>query len=594
MSRARGGLRIGPNLTLPIDLAVEATAVVGKRGRGKTYTSKRIVEETLRAGVTCLVIDPTDVWWGLRSDADGGDGGLDVVVIGGKHGDVPVREGTGKLLARLVLDGTSIVLVVKGLPKASRRRLVGELLTELYDQADGTPVLVVVDEADEYAPEGARAIGNRRDDPLMLSLGAVEDIVRRGRAGGLGSLLITQRVAALSKNVLEQSDTLIALGVTGANDIDAVQRWIGKHAASADAGRELIASLPGLPKGTAWVWSPEYGVLSRVEVLPIRTFDSSRSPKVGEVAVEPKARKAIDLDALGAEMAHFAEQVKADDPKALRARIADLERQLAERPDVEPERVEVRVLNQDDTELADRIIAAMRDTAGRLEQTGKEWFDAAQQIASRLALATPPTPVIPVKPYADAIKVAKPGVRVVEDNGPQPAPPRPAPQPIEGSGSSLSKAEDALLCALVARHPIPMTLRELGVAARRSHTSSTTQTAVSHLRSLGLASGSNRQLVATEAGVALVGPVEPMPNDRSVIEWWCSRLTTAEAALLRTIVRVYPETMTPEDIAVAAGYSPTSSTFQTALSRLRSLGLVDRVGRENRATAEVGEAWLRG
>jgi hypothetical protein len=161
-------------------------------------------------------------------------------------------------------------------------------------------------------------------------------------------------------------------------------------------------------------------------------------------------------------------------------------------------------------------------------------------------------------------------------------------------GEPLSKAEDALLCALVARHPIPMTLRELAISARRSHTSSTTQTAVSHLRALGLATGSNRQLVATDTGVELVGPVEPMPTDRSVIEWWKSRLTNAEGNLLQTLVKHYPDSLDNAALAAAAGYSTTSSTFQTAMSRLRSLGLAERHVGFNVATAEVGEAWARG
>lgn len=602
------GLRIAADLTLPVELAVEATAVIGKRGRGKTFTAKRIVEEVLRAGVTVLIIDPTDVWWGLRSGADGGEGGgLDVYVIGGKHADLPVQETAGKVIARAVLDGTSMVLCPKGLPKSARRRLVGECLTELYDQADGSPILVVIDEADEYAPEGARSIGgNRQNDPLMLSVGAVEDIVRRGRAGGLGSLLITQRVAVLAKSVLEQSDTLIALGVTGLNDINAVAGWIAKHASDVETGRQITASLPALPTGTAWVWSPEYGVLERVEVLPISTFDSSRTPKVGEVRAEPKARKSIDLAALGAEMEKFAEQVKADDPAELRKQIVDLQRQLRDRPAAEPpDPIEVPVLTAEDRELGERIVKAMAGAAAVLGDHAQQWAEAAGTISARLGEAATAHRDV-MQRVAQAGRSARaaptvearPRVNRSKATGTQPPVPRaPAPpartspaDPGSNGHVELTDTETLLLATLVQRHPIPMTVRELAVRARRSHTSSTTKTAVSHLRALGLAAGPVKALVATAAGVAAAGGADEMPGGAGLLEWWKERLANAEWDLLRVLADAWPGGLTDDEAKEAAGYSLTSSTPKTALSRLRSLGLVAKAGGINTANDEIGEA----
>jgi uncharacterized protein len=586
------GIQLGRDLRLPLDFVVESTVIVGKRGRGKTVTGKRIVEQVHRARVPFVVIDPTDVWWGIRSGADGSEGGgLDVLIVGGKHGDVPLNEHAGKMLARMILDGTSMVVVTKGLPKAARRRLVGELLTELYDQADGRPILVVIDEADEYAPEGAKSFGNnRQNDPLVLSQGAVEDVVRRGRAGGLGTVLITQRVAVLSKSVLEQSDTLIAHGVTGKNDIDAVAAWIAKHASDMELSKKITTSLPGLAKGTAWVWAPEHGVLECVDVLPISTWDSSRSPSPYETVAVPKARKSIDLAALGEEMAKFAEQVKAEDPKELRKRIADLERQLRQQEAhtcqaVEP--VEVPVLTLDDRAVAEGIIIAVDGLAELVRDRTVEWVTASKRIADVIATASAkPAPTArPVK-AAPASVPASPAAAPSRRRTPPPA----APQPTAGD-YELTDTESLLLQTLVQRHPIPMTVRELAVRARRSHTSSTTKTAVSRLRALGLASGGATSLIATEAGVAAAGGVgRPMPTGPALLGWWKERLTNAEFDLLNTLAGVWPDGMTDTNAYETAGYSATSSTPKTALGRLRSLGLVQKAGGINTCADVIGEA----
>src|SRR5207253_4107504 len=49
-------------------------------------------------------------------------------------------------------------------------------------------------------------------------LGSFEDIVRRGRARGLGVTLITQRAAVISKNVLTQTEVLVCLRVMAPQD----------------------------------------------------------------------------------------------------------------------------------------------------------------------------------------------------------------------------------------------------------------------------------------------------------------------------------------------------------------------------------------
>ena len=75
MAKARPMLVIGPNLKLPEEAVTETFAILGKRGVGKTTTARVLTEELLAVGLPALILDPTGVWWGLRTSADGaGDG----------------------------------------------------------------------------------------------------------------------------------------------------------------------------------------------------------------------------------------------------------------------------------------------------------------------------------------------------------------------------------------------------------------------------------------------------------------------------------------------------------------------------------------
>lgn len=594
-----GGVReleVAADLSFPVAAVTEPIGVFGQRGYGKTWTAVRIVEQLYAAGLPSVVLDVKGDWWGIRSSRDGKRAGLPFLIFGGDHADVPLDPGSARTVARFIAErGIPAVIDLSMLSKTKARQWAMEFAETLYDlkRQHRSPLMLVVDEADVLIPQRLAA-------DLMRLLGAMEDIAKRGRQRGLGILIVSQRVADVNKSVTDLLTTLIVHAVTGSRTRKALLEWIDDHARDADELKSLLETLSGLQPGEAWVWSPGFlRLLKRVVILAITTFDSHATPEPGETVELPRRMADIDVAALTDELRETIERVKADDPKELRAKIADLERQLAGVLAAPPvQRVEVPVVTADDRALIEKLLKAIEGAQAMIGGGIERWATATHELADRIGERyQPPGAYAKVEGESTSLPITvtmppqSPG-RAKPAPARKPPAEREAPAVVEGT--SLSKAEDALLCALVARHPIPMTLRELGVAARRSHTSSTTQTAVSHLRALGLAEGTNRTLLATQAGVDLVGHVEPMPSDRSLIEWWCSRLSTAEGALLRVLVSVYPKRLDNSDLAGMAGYSTTSSTFQTAMSRLRSLGLATRDGGYNTAADEVGEAWQRG
>jgi len=372
-------LRISPDLALPLDFVTQATAIVAKRRVGKSYTARRLTEQVVRAGVQTIIIDPKGDWWGSRSSADGRSEGLPLTIFGGEHQDVPLTATSGELLAGIAVEEqVSMIVDLSEFRKHEIPTFTAPFLEQLYRlkarEAYRTPLLLLVDEGDAIAPQKPQP-----NEARML--GAAEDIVRRGGQRGIGSVFITQRTAVLNKNVLTQAQVLIALRTIAPQDLAAMNAWIDVHGEPAQR-KTLMGSLPSLPVGEAWVWSPGWptddGIFQRVKVDRIETFDSGATPKPGETRIAPKVLAAVDRDRIRDLMAHAVEVSEANDPKALRARVAELEKELAERP--EPERIEVPC-----TDIT--VVSAISRARVRLEEMRAQLDEAVTDIGAALSYA---------------------------------------------------------------------------------------------------------------------------------------------------------------------------------------------------------------
>lgn len=573
-------IRISPTLALPIDAITQTFAILGKRGRGKTNTAVVLAEELIRSGLPVVVCDTVGAWWGLRSSADGKAPGLDVVVFGGDHGDVPLDEAAGKLIADVILEHRiSAVVDTSILSKAGARRFLTAFVTEIYHR-NREPLHVIFDEADELAPQRPGAEG-------IKLLGAMEDFVRRGRLRGLGCTLVTQRPAVLHKDVLTQAEVLVSMGMTGPRDVAAINEWVQLHA---DDGQAKVVrdSLASLPVGTGWVWSPEWlGILQRVEFRQRTTFDSSATPKVGQVRVLPTARAKIDLAQLGEQIAAMAEKQKADDPVELRRTIARLEKQLREQPAGAPVEQEVVKFVEVPVITAEHLaeVAALRgqfnELVKPLAQLGFDMVDTVSRIEEAIRRATPK---VAGAEHKAAVVVSRPASK------PSVTAPRPAVAlPVVAEGDvELTGPERRILAALA-----PFGTRshkQLAVLAGYKPSSSGFKNPLAHLRATGLAQGGGEAIVITDAGYAALGDYEPLPTGRALVDHWLSKLTGPEARILSALIDAYPTPVTAQDLAERTGYAHTSSGFKNPLAKLRSHQLAMGGGSGIVAAQELGEA----
>src|SRR5579871_3693834 len=165
-------------MTFPIPRqALEShIAILGKTGSGKTVAAKGMVERILDARGRACAIDPTGVWHGLRSSADGKTAGYPVVIFGGPHADVPLAQTHGEAIAEIVGNSSTSAVIDTSLMRVSERtRFFADFGDALIRKNKG-PLHLVIDEAHLFMPQGRVA------DPWSAQmLHAANNLVSLGR-----------------------------------------------------------------------------------------------------------------------------------------------------------------------------------------------------------------------------------------------------------------------------------------------------------------------------------------------------------------------------------------------------------------------------
>lgn len=171
-------------------------------------------------------------------------------------------------------DKPLTTLDVSELPSDVAGDVVGLLLRIVYDtifwagslanSGKAQPLLIVVDEAHRFLPEGGDTSCHR-----ILSR-----VAKEGRKYGVGLLVVTQRPSEVDATVLSQCGTMIALRTTNPSDRSRVA------AAFPDDLGGLVNLLPSLRTGEGLFVGEAMFVPSRVRVRLTQEVGAGSDPKV--------------------------------------------------------------------------------------------------------------------------------------------------------------------------------------------------------------------------------------------------------------------------------------------------------------------------
>ena len=332
----------GDRSTLDLEeLLATRLLVQGNSGSGKSHLLRRLLEQS--AGwVQQVIIDPEG----------------DFVTLADRYGHVVIEgERTeAELLgiaARVRQHRVSCVLSLEGLDVEDQMRAAGIFLNGLFDAERDYwyPVLIVVDEAQMFAPAAA---GEVTDEVRKLSLGAMTNLMCRGRKRGLAGVIATQRLAKLAKNVAAEASnflmgrTFLDIDMARAADLLGLDR----------RGAEMFRDLPRgafVALGPALTKRPV-----KVQIGTVETSARSSSPKLMPLpeAMEDAADLILTPDP--AEFARPIARYVAPAPRPATDILAELAKPRNDDVPVSPEprsrRPEMTV-----EERADQVTAALAD-----------------------------------------------------------------------------------------------------------------------------------------------------------------------------------------------------------------------------------------
>lgn len=560
-------IELADDFSLPQTAVTESIADYGRKGSGKTNTGGVLFEGMFAIGAQCVVLDPVGNWYGLRLSASGKRTGLDIKIFGGDHGDIPITPTSGKLLAETIVERkVSCVIDLMAFRPMQRKQFSATFAQELFElkKRDRTPLHLFVEEARLFAPQMPKS----KLDVEMCD--AFEQIVRLGRNYGLGVTLIDQRPQSVNKEVSSQTGILIVHQIIEKLGRKEIEDWVRSKSV---AGAEALEHLADLKTGEAFVWSPGLPKpFVRIKVRKKHTYDASRTPELGETEdVAPRPLSTKDLEGLKSAMAEVVKQAEENDVGKLRARVRELEAQLA-RPvaaakaveKVVEKRVEVMVM---DPTVIQESMALERLLQKELSPINTHVTAAVQLLARFTSALEKRSKKAPAKP-AIAPKVL--------------TTPPPAPAPVHrpaATGEKGSKAEENILRSIAWLNSIGIEKpRNEAVAflAGYTPTGGYYNNTRGAMRSKGwIEYTSSGQLYLTDVGRHHAPPISrPLTVEdlhRAVLE----QLSKAERSIMQPLLDQWPNAMSNEDLAAAAGYDPTGGYYNNTRGRLRSIGLID-------------------
>ncbi len=585
-------LRISENLALPVDAVTQRISILGRTRSGKSHTAGVLVEEVLKARQQVVILDPKGDWWGLRSSANGKSAGLQITIMGGKHGDIPLEPTAGALVADVVInEGISVVLDLSFFEsKADEVRFVTAFLDRLY-RKNSKPVLLVIDESDTFAPQRPE-----RNETVMLN--RMETICRRGAGRGIGVILVSQRSASLHKGCLSQTELMIAHQTTAPQDRKAIELWVVDHG-DEEQRESFMQRVPKLPIGTAIVWSPSWlEIYKEVGIRQKDTYDSSATPRVGKRRRPPKVLAQVDLERLKKHMTATIEKAKQEDPKALRAEIQKLRAELAAKPQPSPVRpvktsiqvkeriVEVPVLKKRALKHLQKLVEQLDKAKSHLGFTSQSVEIAARSLESSIGRILDREDVsvarksVGLPPIKTVSKSAKPAAKTTHSDE-------------NGSDPSLLAGERRMLEVLAQFHPGSRTRSQLGALSGYTPSGGTFGNYFGKLRRLGLIrEGADLSITITDEGLESFGgrlPKGPQSTD-DLLEMWRGKLLAGERKMLDVLIEAYPKAVTRQELGERTGYESTGGTFGNYLGTLRRNALAAVKGDTVTASESLFEA----
>ncbi len=545
------------------DVLSQHIAVVGKTGSGKTSTEKLMVEQVVAEDYRVCILDTVKSdWWGITSSADGKHPGLPFKILGGPHGHVPLHSSAGAVIGKLVGDGQLPLSIIDmaDFEAGGLQRFFCDFAPALMRNMKGV-LYLVLEEAHELAPKERSGFGAEN-----MAIHWAKKLATAGRSKGIRMIVATQRVQSLHNAVLGSCETLIAHRLTTPADQDPIVKWL-KANTDKETAEKVSKSLSSLPRGTGWMCSGEAKIFKQVAFPKFKTYDNAATPTKDGTQQQVKTAP-VDQEKLRAVIGDAVKDAEANDPKRLRAKIAELQKAQAHQTKGMYGGWEVEQARQDGIKQGhdagwNGAFIAIKPKIQVLMKTLDEAFKEIERIGAGRPAAPKMPQVATPKPQVGA---AQHHINVRKSQ-------------VATSSLGISAPQKRILDSLA-------TLETLGVRAIQknqiaavagvSPRSSGYTNNLSALRTAGMIDYPRPGEVSlTEAGKGAATYPDEKPTIKELQQSFLRIVPNPQARILSALIDQYPEPAPKALLAEQVGVSAASSGYTNNLSALRSLGFID-------------------
>lgn len=549
MSKINIGIEIDLDKLISSRLLIQASS-----GGGKSYAIRKLAEACM-GQVQVIIIDIEGEFVTLREKFP--------FALVSKEGEIPLNIKYAETLAHKLLEtNLSAIIDLSEMEVYQRRIFVKRFAHALIESPKHLwhPCVVIIDEADFYAPQG-------KDSE---STNAVINLSSRGRKRGICPVYATQRIAKLHKDVTADVLNKI-IGLTG-QDID--QQRAGSELGFTN--KQDVIGLRKLLPGEFY----GYGPAISNEVIKFKVSKTITSHmeagKYKQVAPPtPVAIKKIlsKLESIPdeAEKELNTKQQLQDEIKRLKGELRNNKVTVsADNPKVWDEKLKQEVVSLKSQLTAEKTFSS---SLVKVVQNSNAQISKVMTILSGVSgVDIPEKPVlkIPVHPVSSpvAAQLRQFVYPPINDK----------PKPISGGepDKELSKSGKAFLQVMCMYYPEFISRSRISLISGYTATSSNFGNTLTELRVKGyLKDGVDKTVAATEEGFNNVGHFEPLPKDpESLKSYWSRKLSKSGTAFFLSLFDQYPNYTSREDVATDTGYNITSSNFGNTLTELRTLGLL--------------------
>lgn len=519
-------------------------------GGGKSFAIRRLLEQT-HGKVQQIVLDLEGEFITLREKYD--------YLLVGKNGEIPVHIRTAELLARRLLElNVSTIIDLSELEKPQRITFVQRFLDSLLDSPQNLwhPCIIIVDEAHQFCPEGAKS----------ESAPAVIDLMTRGRKRGFCGVLATQRISKLHKDAAAEANNYLT-GRTGL-DIDM------KRAAEllGFTNKEDMRSLRDLKEGEFYAFGSAF-TNSGVEKIMVGGVNTTHPDRTKGIQIKGASKTPENIKKLLKDVADLPkeadEELKTKQDmenkiRELKTKLTVLERS---KPKPEVDEKSLQIAQERGYRQAENQYKGMiKEFEGKYNLLQKRLNDVARIVGGNLPKM--PELSFQIKPHTSIrVEPPKPHTSHVERKIPIVAT-----YGTVDSEIALGLAEKKIY-SLISQYPDKVFSKaQVGVFTGYSHTSGGFSNAISRLSQLGLIKRNGDAIQINEINPELTGHFDF--SKEAII----GKLGKCEKEIYEILLDNPNDEFTLEVIAemTPSQYKSSSGGFNNSISRLNTFGLLIR------------------